>query len=441
MRWYLAALVLLAMAMVLGLGWLAYAMYALVGVMLVSRWLARSWANHLDAQRRCNRTVVHVGDTVAVVLTVRNTGRLSIPWVLVEDQLPADALIDRPPRMVVLGRRLQLVTLRARQQKELYYQVRFQERGYYQLGPVVLETGDLFGLYRCFRTLTEPHFVLVYPQVTPLEGYDVASRRPIGEVRLSHRLYEDPTRIAGVRAYQAGDPLNRIHWRATARTGTLHSKVFEPSSVAGATLLLDFHRASFGERDVRFRSELAVRMAASLANALYQMGHQVGLVTNGRDAADRIRTEGWDPAPQTRRAARQSAAMRSGSTRLEPLVVPTQRGAEQLLRMLETLARVELTDGLTLAQLVAETAHRLPRDATVMALVPSASLEAAVALGNLRRRGFAVSAIVATSQVHEFETSARLLAAEGISARQLTNPSEIATLCRLPRGDAPRTSG
>ncbi len=430
MRWYLGAALLLAIALGFGLGWLAYAMYALVGVMVVSRWLAQSWANHLHAERECNRIVVQVGDTVAVVLTVSNTGRLSIPWVLVEDQLPAEALIEPPPRMVVVGRRLQLVMLRGRQRKTLLYQLRFQERGYYQIGPVVLETGDLFGLYRCFRTLTVPHFILVYPQVTPLEGYDVASRRPIGEVRLSHRLYEDPTRIAGVRAYQAGDPLNRIHWRATARTGTLHSKLYEPSSVAGATLLLDFHRAAFGEKDVRFRSELAVRMAASLANALYLLGQQVGLVTNGRDAADRIRTKAWDPPPQTRRAARQSAAMRPTSTRLEPLVVPTQRGADQLLRMLETLARVELTDGLTLAQLVSETAHRIPRDATVIALLPSATIEAALALGGLRRRGLAVEAILATSQAYEFEESAGRLAAEGVPTRQLAQPSDIAALCR-----------
>lgn len=430
MRWYLATALVLLAAVVLGLGWLAYAMYALAGVMVVSRGLARSWANHLAAKRECNRTTVNVGDTVAVLLSVGNTGRLSIPWVLVEDQLPAEALIERPPRIVVVGRRLQLVTLRGRQQKVLTYQLRFQERGYYQVGPVVLETGDLFGLYRCFRTVTEPHFVLVYPEVTPLEEYDVASRRPIGEVRLSHRLYEDPTRVAGVRAYQAGDPLHRIHWRASARTGTLHSKVYEPSSVAGATLLLDFHRAAFGERDVRFRSELAVRMAASLANALYQMGHQVGLVSNGRDAADRIRTEGWDPAPQTRRAARLSVAMRAKSTRLEPLIVSTQHGAEQLLRILETLARVELSDGLHLAQLVSETAHHMPRDATVIALVPSVGVEAAVALGNLRRRGLAVEAIVATGLTHEFEESAGRLAAEGIPARQLSTPSDIAPLCR-----------
>ena len=82
------------------------------------------------------------------------------------------------------------------------------------------------------------------------------------------------------------------------------------------------------------------------------MGQQTGLVTNGRDAADRIRQEGWDYDIRSRDAARQAASMADTSDRLQPLIVPTGHGPDQLLRILETLARVELTDGLTLAQLI-----------------------------------------------------------------------------------------
>src|SRR5581483_3951428 len=139
-------------------------------------------------------------------------------------------------------------------------------RGYYQLGPLVMESGDLFGLHRRYRAAADPHFLLVYPRIVPLEGYDIESRRPIGDVRLVHRLYEDPTRIAGVREYQAGDALNRVHWGATARTGKLHSKVYEPSTLAGATLMLDFHKASYPRRGEPYRSELGVTAAVSLAN-------------------------------------------------------------------------------------------------------------------------------------------------------------------------------
>ncbi len=160
------------------------------------------------------------------------------------------------------------------------------------------------------------------------------------------------------------------------------------------------------------------------------MGQQVGLVTNGRDAADRIRQEGWDPDPRTRDAARRAASMADASDRLNPVVVETEHGSEQLMRILETLARVELTDGLTFAQLVFETASRLPRDATVVALVPSVSTETAIALGNVRRRGFAVTAIVAAYSIDEFEKAAGLLAAEGVAARHLRDNDGVATMCR-----------
>src|SRR5260221_572252 len=84
-----------------------------------------------------------------------------------------------------------------------------------QSGPLLMEGGGLFGLPRRHRVETEPAFLTISPKIVPLTGYDVASRRPIGDVRLSLRLFEDPTRIAGVRPYELGDPLNRVHWRAT----------------------------------------------------------------------------------------------------------------------------------------------------------------------------------------------------------------------------------
>jgi len=430
MRWFAGALFLLLVALVFNLGLLAYAMYALLGAILVSRVLTRLWAENLTATRECNRYTAQVGDTVAVVITVQNRGRLPIPWVLLEDLLPRHALLPPPPRLRVEGRRLQLVMLGGRARKPLVYQLHCQQRGYFQIGPLVLETGDVFGLHRRYRVATSPHYLLVYPEVVPLEGYEVSSRRPMGEIRMSYRLYEDPTRIAGVRPYMAGDPLNRIHWRATARAGLLHSKIYEPSSMAGASLVLDFHQASYDPKDEPYRSELAVTMAASLAHALYHMGQQVGLVTNGRDAADRIRQEGWDSDARSRREAQRSASMLAHSDRLQPVIVETRQGHEQLVQILETLARIELTDGLSFAHLLEETASRLPHNATVRALLTAVTPEAVIALGNLRRKGYAVSALVNVYHIHEFERAAGLLAAHGIEARYLRDKESVSTVCQ-----------
>ncbi len=430
MKWFLAAALILLAALVLETGLLAYAMYVLLGLLLLSRVLARSWTENLSAERRCDRVTAEVGEVIDVAVKVRNGGTLPVPWVLLEDMLPAKALVENHARLRVRKKRMKLVMLWGHGEAEMPYQIEFLMRGYYQVGPLVLESGDLFGLHRRYRVGTAPHFVLVYPRVVPLEGYDLASRRPVGEVRLTHRLYEDPTRIAGVRPYEAGDPLNRIHWRATARTGMLHSKIYEPSTIAGMTVLLDLHRANYPSRGEPFRSELAVTTAASLAHAVYQMGQQVGLVTNGRDAADRIRQEGWAHDYRTRQAALQSASMAEESERLQPLVVETRRGVEQFQRIRETLARVELTDGLTLAQLVVETASRLPRDATVVAILGDVTAETALALGNLRRRGHAVTAILIIFGEEKQEGALGHLLAEGIDVRSVRDEVSLAVVCQ-----------
>jgi uncharacterized protein (DUF58 family) len=409
---------------------LAYAMYVLLAVMLVSRFLTRNWAESLEATRECNRLSAEIGDQVAVVIALKNKGHWPVAWVLLEDLLPREALMFDPPRLKIGGQRVQITMLRGLARKTMLYQVTPTKRGYYQLGPLVLETGDLFGLHRRYRVLTEPHFLLVLPKVLPLAGYEVASKRPIGEVRMTYRLYEDPTRIAGVRAYERGDSMNRVHWRATARTGVLHSKVYEPSTVAGATLLMEFHIAAHEKKHEPHRSELAVTAAASIANAVYLLNQQVGLVTNGRDAVDRVRHEGWAHDHRSRAAALASAGVRDKSDRLQPLVVPTRRGPEQIVRILETLARMELTDGLPLPALIDEAASRIPRDATVIAILPPGSTESAMALGNLRRRGFAVTALLNMHDEWDFAIAAAPFMAEGIDVRHLKDEESIMEICR-----------
>ncbi|MFQ5730381.1 MAG: DUF58 domain-containing protein [Planctomycetaceae bacterium] len=430
MKWYLGAVALLAVGLVFQLGLLVYAMYALIAVLLVSRLLTHEWTENVSASRECNRLTANIGEQVAVVLRLKNNGRMTVPWMIVEDSIPRQALVQRPPRLKLKRKRRKITRLKAGEELTLPYQVDFLMRGYYQIGPVLVESGDVFGLHRRFRILTEPHFVLVYPKVVPLQGYDISSRRPIGEVRMTHRLFEDPTRISGVRPYQTGDPLNRIHWRATARTGELHSKTYEPSSIAGATLLLDFHRDRYARRHEPIRSELCVTAAASLANAVYELGQQIGFVSNGRDAADRVRLEGVRHEFTTRDDAQHDLGMVPESDRLRPVVVETRRGADQLTRTLESLARVELTDGLTFPQLVTETASRLPRDATVVAILPDVPPETAVALGTLKRSGYAVTAILVMFPDEDaYPDSAGRLMAEGIDVRTVSDEEGLSTLC------------
>ncbi len=430
MKWLVIALIVLGVSLVTGMGLLSFAMYSLLGVLIGSRFLANRWAKSIKAVRTCDRTVAEIGDMVTVSLALENDGRLPIAWVLVEDMLPRKALFFDPPDLGVQGKRMAIFMLGPRRRKTLFYQMRCNRRGYYQVGPLVVETGDLFGLHRKFSIATEPIFLLVYPKIIQLDGYEISSRRPIGEVRMTHRLYEDPTRIAGVREYQAGDAMNRVNWRASARSMTLQSKVYEPSSIAGATVVVDFHRSAYDKPNEPVRSDLAVTAAASVANTVYEMGQQIGLVTNGRDAADRIRVEGYRMPAATRGSAQRRAAMREESDRLRPIVVGTGRGPEKIRRILETLARVELTDGLSFAQLLLETASQLPRDATVIAVLRHTTPEHVVALDDLQRRGFAVAVILNVFETYDFAEAAGPFVAAGIAVHHLRDETAVATICR-----------
>jgi len=431
-KWIVATLIILAAALVIESGLLAYAMYVLLGVMLLSRLLARDWIGRISATRRVDKVEGEVGDEISVRLTVSNNSAIPVPWMLLEDMLPPSALRQRPPRLTLDGKRLRLTTLFGHSEITLKYRVECQYRGYYQIGPLLMESGDLFGLHRRHRVETEPVFVTIYPKVITLAGYDIASRRPIGDVRLTHRLYEDPTRIGGVRPYEAGDPMNRVHWRATARTGALHSKVYEPTTLAGASILLDFHVDGYHEHGEPHRSELAVTAAVSLAHAVATLGQQVGLATNGRDAADRIRTKKKGPlAFESRGEARQAAEVSDENERLKPLQVPTRRGTDQFQRIRELLARVELTDGLSFPRFVLEMTPRLPRDATVIAILPGVAVETAVSLSNLTRQGFAVSVVLIMIDKDTIENVYGRLLAEGIrDVRHVTSEATLSELCQ-----------
>ncbi|CAN5446421.1 DUF58 domain-containing protein [soil metagenome] len=401
MRWFLGIAGILVVSLVLQAGLVAFAGYVLLGVFATSRYLARNWIESLSATVECNAEPCEIGSEVEVVVTVSNSGKLLIPWVLAEHFIPEITMRHR--RLKLDGKHLRVLVLRAGGEQRIKYRVTFLRRGYYQFGPLFLETGDVFGLHRRHRVLTQPAFVLVYPKVLPLASFDFRSQRPIGEVRLANRLFEDPTRSAGVRPYQLGDPLQRVHWRATARTGQLHSKIYEPTTLAGATLLLDFHQDGYPSRGEPQRSDLAVTTAASLAYAVAALNQQIGFVSNGRDATDRIREEAvlkeqtakLEAADYaTRNQAREHFEEKPDAHRLKPVTVDTRRGYDQFGQIRETLARLELTDGLSFASLIFEVAPRLPKDATVIALLPTVSVETSVALGQLRRQGFAISVLL-----------------------------------------------
>ena len=64
-----------------------------------------------------------------------------------------------------------------------------------------------------------------------------------GGGRMERRSFHSTPNAAGIRLYQPGDPMNRIHWPMSARTQQLMVKEFELDPTADIWLILDLNEA------------------------------------------------------------------------------------------------------------------------------------------------------------------------------------------------------
>ncbi|MGP1665530.1 MAG: DUF58 domain-containing protein [Rhodanobacter sp.] len=97
----------------------------------------------------------------------------------------------------------------------------------------------------------------------------------------SSRLYGRGMDYAESRMYQAGDDVRRLDWRLTARSGKLHTKLFQEDREGCLMILLDTHASMrFGTR-TRFKSVQAARVAAAAAWYAVRAGERVGVMAFG----------------------------------------------------------------------------------------------------------------------------------------------------------------
>ncbi len=180
-----------------------------------------------------------------------------------------------------------MVSLLAGETRTLEYSVHAARRGYYPIGPLSVDLGDVFGFYgRSLRTAM-PAFLTVYPRIVSLEQLGLPSKSPFGSLRTTEIIFEDPSRVSGVRDYFRGDSLRKVNWKVSAALGRLQVKTYEPAITLDTMLVLNLDQEEYDLAYADGAMELAITTAASLANHLAGLRQPFGLLSNGRDAAAR----------------------------------------------------------------------------------------------------------------------------------------------------------
>ncbi len=305
--------------------------YLFLGVYIVSLIWTRQSARNLTCDRKFEKRAFW-GEEIPVSLSIRNRGWLPIPWLYIYESLPFElsggSFVKR------------LISLGPHSGAEIQYKLSCFKRGHYTVGPFTTKYGDTLGLAEVQELDKQPDYITVYPRIVPLANVKLPSRSPIGTLRHHQPIFEDPSRVRGKRDYNHSDSLRRVDWKASASVGRLQVKQFEPSISLQTAIFLNLNYREYPRHYID-ATELSIVVASSLANWIVEQKQSVGLITNG-----------IDPHVENRKVKS---------------IFPG-KGRSQLIRILDTLARVQGADLESITTMLSRETPNLPWGTTVVVI-------------------------------------------------------------------------
>jgi uncharacterized protein (DUF58 family) len=184
---------------------------------------------------------------------------------------------------------------------------RVGQHGLFGLG---LELRGSPGLFEVPLTFSNPFGLDVLPARPPLSRHTPLASRGVLMGLGSARRSGDSTEFSEIREYQAGDPLKRVAWKASAHRGKLLVRKYEAEERDLVWFVLDAAVELWAGRVGHAPLDLAIDGVAQLLRQHLRAGHEVGLMSVAGSVLDRV---------------------------------PARRGAAHERRLLEALARTPLT--------------------------------------------------------------------------------------------------
>ena len=352
-------LVLLLMAAAFVKGGFAFTIiYLFLGIYIVSIFWTRQSAINISCVRKFEKRIF-LGEEVSVQLEIHNRGWLPIPWLFIYESLPVElAAGSSIKRVVSLGPHGKAV---------IFYKLNAYKRGYYPVGPFTTKFGDTLGLADVQELERQPDFITVYPHIITFTNAHLPSRSPLGTMRHQQPIFEDPSRVRGKRDYVASDSLRRVDWKASASTGRLQIKQFEPSIALQTVIFLNLNGSEYNTRNRIDATELAIVVAASLANWAVIQKQAVGLTTNGIDS-------------------------HSNNQAVQP--ISSRKGRGHLIHILDLLARIQTAETRSLTEMLSKETPNLPWGTTVVIITGSIDEKLFDEIFQIKRRGQSVVLII-----------------------------------------------
>jgi uncharacterized protein (DUF58 family) len=280
--WSVVFLALLAWSASVALGWRELMVVAgFCVVLVIAASLSMLGRLKLSASIVVEPSRVVVGERAGGSLVIKNEA----------------ARRSRPLRVEVpVGRavaRFAVPRLAPHSEHDELFVVPTQRRAVLQVGPVATVQGDSLGLVRRTHTWSEQHRIFVHPKTVPLATMAAGLVRDL-EGQTTNHLTNSDIAFHTLREYVAGDDRRHVHWKTSAKLGTLMVRQYVDTRRSHICVMLSLDAADYGTDPDEF--ELAVSAVASVALQAVRDEQTLSVIVGGepwavatpRDMLDRF---------------------------------------------------------------------------------------------------------------------------------------------------------
>ncbi len=238
-------------------------------------------------KRTVSESAVFEGEKILMFEDIENNNFLPIAWMKAESLINPNLRLGSIENMHTSqgGYHRSVFSIMPFYRIKRTHEMTCLSRGDYNVGNVTITAGDIFGLMSKIVTYDNDTRLLVYPNPLSEDKLINCFHSLQGDVVVRRFINPDPFLVAGVREYQAGDPMSSINWKASARTNQLQVYKYDYSANSNIMILFNIDTSErqdlFPNEEESKKIEYGIHFCAAVVEKAIKQGIATGFCSNG----------------------------------------------------------------------------------------------------------------------------------------------------------------
>lgn len=391
---------LFAVIILLAIAWntditMVYIFFVITFVMFIlSYFHMRLSIPNIEIERVAQETAFE-DEMLNIKMSIRNNLSRNVSFFEILDYFPAAEPGKEKTSLFILD-------ISAKEEKKFSYTIDCYKRGIWKMGPIEVISQDALGFFRIKNTINLMSDIIVYPAFFRVFAFPPLASGSVSWMGVeTAKISGDSHEFFGIREYQRGDAISRIHWPSTARHNKLIVKQFERNSIQEATIVLDLKKGNDIGVGRETTLEYAVKIAGSVAKFLMNSGAFVQIIGYANEA----------------------------------LVVPFGKGESHAYKVLEYLAGVRSEGVFSLSETLEEASFITPYSSTLITIMLDNDMDALSGLVQFKIKGIKLIVVVLSASTFGHTEESEYLDAEGAKKFEEALAGLEAYVYKVSKGD------